>query len=147
MLPKACVHVTALCFCTTNLYSNSMLQTADTVSFAPLLHPPRTVFKMQWCSAHLSVCWSGAKLLLSERLCVDCSILCYNYINCDANDSLFYGQSPHVTWELFWTTMLINFKNLTTRRWAKKLNKKGNIAVWVHNISRPILTLPQLTVS
>lgn len=30
---------------------------------------PRIVFKIQWCSAHLSVCWSGAKLLLSERLC------------------------------------------------------------------------------
>lgn len=57
----------------------------------------------------------------------DRSFLRYDSINCDANDSLFYGQSPHVTGELFWTMTLINLKTLTSRRWAKTSNKKGTL--------------------
>lgn len=101
---------------------------------------------IMWCCAHLAVV-QVPKLLRSKCLCVDRSILCYSFIDCDGNDPLFYGQSPRVTWELFWSMMLIDLTNVMTGRQAKKMNKKGNIAVWVHSISTPILTLPQLTVS
>lgn len=137
-----------LCAAATKLYSGCVLRAADTAQTSPASRQPRVIFKMQRCSAHLSVSWSRAKLLLSEHLCADRSLLCSNYIDCDASDSLFYGQTPpHITWELFWTmTMLINLKIWRLDDEQRSGNKKG-IAVWVHNISRPILTLPQLTVS
>lgn len=84
----------SLCLCTPNLQS---LYVADRVSLTDRLllssipfH--RNCFLDTVMLAHLSVCWSDAKLLLSLR--VHCSNLCYKYINRDANDSLFYGQSP-----------------------------------------------------
>lgn len=43
------------------------------------------------------LCPSVCLLVRCQNCCcpsTDRRILCYNYINCDANDSLFYGQSP-----------------------------------------------------
>lgn len=101
---QKCLCLTKSKFLHIYIFKFQVAEMARLVVNAPV--PPEVVFKTS-CPC---VCLFGQvpKLLLSEHLCVDCSILCSSYIDRDARDSLFYGQSPRVTWELFWTMMLIN---------------------------------------
>ncbi|KAG7514406.1 hypothetical protein JOB18_032689 [Solea senegalensis] len=89
------------CLCTTSLYSCVAGRRLCLLHCSPLssCSPSRPPTVVIYCDA-LPICLSVVQVpkpLLSNHLCVDCSILCYSYIKCDANDSLFYGQSPHVT--------------------------------------------------
>lgn len=59
----------------------------------PILHLP-LLTSLQGNSDALPICLSVGQVPNPPPSECGPRLLCYNYINCDASDSLFYGQSP-----------------------------------------------------